>query len=1074
METIIYSFDAKKIFLYGKTIIKEKVISLSAEMTSLARSSNDGESSDVERKRNCLLFDQLKKEFGPSFNISEHIIQIDFKTASESICEKLKEHRNGIELDFGNGKKRFVLFLRSASMSRKSRTYYIDKEIYERANRRVCFDLINSETRTTLSKWYAYSGLCISDCDILQNIKLESKNVVVVPDTTKTVLTNCLTAISEPYIISLMQKLLHDYKCSLNDFNNTVHNIRAIMESKEFEELDNELSAQKMISYFESTKRIIDNDMKGKGLLSQMIKDYALDCENNKESIKWYKVNVKDFIVSTSLFDGEGLCDGSFSKEILKELSFTKGTSKKEKSGSFQFRLPFVKGVLHSCNLQRFFKDKGISTIEGLTFNIDKQPKIKKYDVRDIKVILTESQFKLAKYIKNLPSHEGEDKIDAYFRIINEYNYGFGVCNLEPKQKRLVELNYEVLSTMPVSKSTIKKIIKQNKKEMTESLKGEKMFERYVDKDGNPLEYYNDKYELYAKDPSFYRTTKIYEEDKEDYKNSLRNNCFSGHIKVGGQRKFLSGDLLDLLYKACGIEMSKEQAMGLYEYFVIPHKQRKEELKSVALLRNPHYARNEIAVLNPHIKDNDERSLYFSHLKGTIFVNASSLTAERLSGADYDGDQVIVVNQPEIVSDLKKKLFSINTTKKVPVVPKYNLIIIPSLTAEGHQYNYANQIECMRNTFYNQVGLISNSAFYKTFKCYKNKKDYDEVAFYTILGGLAIDCAKTGLKPDLSNYILKKDKYSFGSLFLDGLKKNKNDSFEAYYIKALKSKNDDSVLGNIAAEFLENTEDSKTRKTPNIKAVYDKDNCYQIAKCIAEYNFWFGKDNPFIFGDNLVKSKERLYALIKNNYSTNDQDDLDAIINEYHMSNPFVYYQRYCLADYNLKYHFIENVFDRKQHIRWNLLLKNVGARYLKYVTCFSNEGFKTLYLILRYWSDYEKFDLTNNTYLSIYCEDHGFSENLEVIESLNIDEKQFREDFYKDIADDYKLISSYGLGFIHLSKDEEKECKTIILNAIRSRIPSSSTINNFVAVQNDILENVNLLKLYKSALLKYLEKGRK
>ena len=48
---------------------------------------------------------------------------------------------------------------------------YENKEYYEIIDERINFGF-NNVTQVPLSKWYAYSGLSISDCHILNNINL--------------------------------------------------------------------------------------------------------------------------------------------------------------------------------------------------------------------------------------------------------------------------------------------------------------------------------------------------------------------------------------------------------------------------------------------------------------------------------------------------------------------------------------------------------------------------------------------------------------------------------------------------------------------------------------------------------------------------------------------------------------------------------------------------------------------------------------------------------------------------------------------------------------------------------------
>ena len=1074
MKVTLYSFDAYKLFLYGRRIIKDSTLSLTYELTTLARSgSNDEENDDVERRRDCLLFDQIRKEFkdDPTFDIRNHLIQLDFKNAKESTFRKYQECRNGIVLNIsGQEKVTFVEFLRSASMSRKSRTLFIDKDIFERIYKRVCFELIGDTDKVVLSKWYAYSGLCVSDCDVLDNIKLESKNVVIVKDHTKTVTTDALTAISIPFVLELMRSLIDCFKSkSEGELNNLAHNINAINNSKDYKELKKNESASELVSCFELLLENIKNNGKALSKLSETLIEYG---KKENQNVIWYKVNVKDYIVTTSLFDGEGLCDNSFADELNNELSKIKGS--KVRSYSFQIRMPFVKGVIHTCNLKRFFKDKNIEYIDGLSF--DSKGTTQKYDVNDIKLILTESQFKIAKYIGKLNSLPEESKIDAYFRTINEYDYGFGVCNIEPTQSRKVRLNYEVLSTMPINKRDLKTILKQNDEDVFKAVQEENIDKRYL----NGVDYYQDKYDLLNINKDFFRSTKLYQDDKEETFNVEKNNRMFGQISVKGQRKFLSGDLLDLLYRASGLTMPVEQELGVNEYHTNPYKCRREEMTSIVLLRNPHYSRNEIAILKPHFSKNDERVIYFPKLSGTIFINPSSLTAERLSGADYDGDQVIMVTQPEMLHSLTKNLLTVRQKedealgKHSVTVPKYNLIIIPGLTARAAKNNYENRYQCLRNTFYNIVGIISNSAFYMSFDCYKDKNRYDDVAFYTILSGLAIDCAKTGLKPQVKDYIVSYSNNAFANAFLEMKGLNRSKALLDKNIKKLESIHDSSILYTIVTHFLHLSLTNKKNKELKIRPHFNKEICKELIKIIVEYHLLFSYSSPLNEISDLIDEKENIYSLLQGRINDSEKDDLDEVVAAFESSNPQKMLSRYVNSD--LKYHFMRFTEERRDFIRNYLPIKLIQNKHIKCVTNFDDEGYKTLYLILHYWSKKDDLNLLDRSKLYFKYFDVATSKVKKMVsvtaKNLDMDESKLIEDICVDIINDCQAVDIANIYLNKLTKEENRNLQFRFIELMKNRIPSKTKLEHVLSIDEEALDKSYLLSLFKEQLIQYLGKG--
>lgn len=66
----------------------------------------------------------------------------------------------GITLDFGQGKNRYIAFERSASMSRNAKLSFVREDIYDRLKERITVGLKLGVCQ--LSKLYAYNGLMFS------------------------------------------------------------------------------------------------------------------------------------------------------------------------------------------------------------------------------------------------------------------------------------------------------------------------------------------------------------------------------------------------------------------------------------------------------------------------------------------------------------------------------------------------------------------------------------------------------------------------------------------------------------------------------------------------------------------------------------------------------------------------------------------------------------------------------------------------------------------------------------------------------------------------------------------------
>ena len=117
-----------------------------------------------------------------------------------------------------------------------------------------------------------------------------------------------------------------------------------------------------------------------------------------------------------------------------------------------------------------------------------------------------------------------------------------------------------------------------------------------------------------------------------------------GKLKINGTRKYLSSDLLALLYHMIGRKKARSYNLKLNEFYC-PNTTLNPRC---IILRNPHYSRNEIVIMQNSYDKYKERNEFFGHLTGVFMVNPEAMIADRLGGADYDGDEVCILNDEGI------------------------------------------------------------------------------------------------------------------------------------------------------------------------------------------------------------------------------------------------------------------------------------------------------------------------------------------------------------------------------------------------------------------------------------------
>lgn len=251
----------------------------------------------------------------------------------------------------------------------------------------------------------------------------------------------------------------------------------------------------------------------------------------------------------------------------------------------------------------------------------------------------------------------------------------------------------------------------------------------------------------------------------------MLKNYALGRLMVTGCNRYLSGDLLEFLRDFIApptFLMSKaqkdfrNQTIGIRfeaDSFYAPGARFVVE-EGCTVLRNPHIARNEELQLKPYTKVERLRNTYLSGLTDTVMISWDSLTAERLGGADFDGDMVKIITD-ELVNGCVRRNYSgaVRTANNIP------LLKIPSFEPIMRDANdWEARFETVRSTFSSRIGQISNAALTRSLIAYNEKsseeqrrKCREQTETLAILTGLEIDSVKTGVKPDLSEYLNEKE-----------------------------------------------------------------------------------------------------------------------------------------------------------------------------------------------------------------------------------------------------------------------------------------------------------------------------
>lgn len=369
---------------------------------------------------------------------------------------------------------------------------------------------------------------------------------------------------------------------------------------------------------------------------------------------------------------------------------------------SFQIRMPYIKGMVHEVDFHGLFREATVTKITDL-WGVE-------HPIKRVRMILTKSQFKGCGWMT-----ENGLSFSEYLKRLRAYRHTLYITGVNrTDSEQFTDLNYQFLSTL--------------------SLRPEQF--RPVDKPFDWMKEHMDREDERNDSDSESWLTKTTE---EIYYRLLNDEWFQFDYYVDHAPKNPKSRRFRLA------EMLRRNDLLLAE------KEYRRELDRAAdtLLRD--FARGNLLV------------------RGRVAYLSADLTlflAERLGGADYDGDMVKVIYEPVICESIASHYKETANPFEDRFASRNNLPLLSIPTAEP-QLRDANdlhaQFEAVKSTFSSRVGQISNAALDRSILAYDENADTDikekcrqETETLAILTGLEIDSAKSGVKPDLSAYLDSK------------------------------------------------------------------------------------------------------------------------------------------------------------------------------------------------------------------------------------------------------------------------------------------------------------------------------
>lgn len=337
----------------------------------------------------------------------------------------------------------------------------------------------------------------------------------------------------------------------------------------------------------------------------------------------------EDVEISNSIWDGQSLMDRSLFGEYSNK-------------GMLLLRARFFKSCCFNANIQQWFADHGIKKVSQL----NGYTRAKK--IEDVKLITTPSSIK---YLKFGTLEHWLDTLETTF----------GVVKYEKKTHffdgRMVQTHYQLINTLQMTYEEVEQFIKPSLD-----------YARMIKTDPAVLRH-QISYQYQSPDDTFYTKavtskndiiyrllgmndrfakTKMYRNFCNDLIKSFIKNLRCGHVLVRGNYSTLCGNPIEMLKMSIG----QFDGSSIIERNTV-HCEMFESGKELLGSRSPHVTIGNILVTRNVIRP--EIARYMNPTNEIVYVNSiQENLLERLSGADFDSDTMLLTDNEILVTAAKR------------------------------------------------------------------------------------------------------------------------------------------------------------------------------------------------------------------------------------------------------------------------------------------------------------------------------------------------------------------------------------------------------------------------------------
>lgn len=426
-----------------------------------------------------------------------------------------------------------------------------------------------------------------------------------------------------------------------------------------------------------------------------VIRDYEYEVERLVEYIRGVEGQEEDEIeekvvkVKVNAFDGQGLVSPEMAGVWSRDLGL------RYIPNSFCIRANWIKGQAVVFDFKKFAEKRGIYKFVDIWGT--------ERDIREIDVILTESQFKLWNAYKNL---------EEYLENCEKNKLGWGISRYTPEQEKEVMMtSYQLLQVLDLGKEELEDLVKDtidwlkgvnldNPEYTILYLLGEVCNHRELEK--------NRAVEIFEKIEQSVVKGLLLDWDllKDNYlkryiyrtlEKKIREVKF-GKLQISGNWQVAIADPYAFCEHLLGLEVKGLLKEGEHycKYWM------KKGIGKVASGRSPLTWKSEINIL--HFREDEEIRKWFSHLESGIVFNIHGIDTMLMADSDFDYDIVFSTDNYHFIKGASGGLpitYEKKTPeKKVVIEDELYLADIDTMGSKiGYITNVGTTLYCMLDLF---------------------------------------------------------------------------------------------------------------------------------------------------------------------------------------------------------------------------------------------------------------------------------------------------------------------------------------------------------------------------------------